>query len=224
MAISKTIGLFWVLTALATLGCAASHATAVREPGSDPLILASADGSTVKLDDLWRNRKATVLVFWSGGCPCVRRYQDRVDALLDQYPADTVRVLGVSSNAGESFEDVMRVAKERRVRLPIYRDEGGQLARALGARSTPTVVVIDGHGNVRFRGWIDNERLPGDPGREPYLDRAIRGVLEERSDFAERSPIYGCAITRSLFTASSTSCCCCNQHKKTEGESHEASR
>lgn len=61
--------LFFVFTTLATTGCASSHKTSVSEPGSDPLVLASADGSTVKLDELWHDRKATVLVFWSGGCP-----------------------------------------------------------------------------------------------------------------------------------------------------------
>ena len=204
---------WFVLAALAIAGCAAAPATIVERPGRAPLSLTAIDGSPVKLDQLWRERKVTVLVFWSGGCPCVRRYQGRVDALLDQYPADSVRVVGVSSNAGESFEDVIRVAKERRVRMPIFRDEGGRVAQAVGARSTPTVVVIDGRGALRFRGWIDNERLPGNPEREPYLERAIRGVLEGRGDFAERSPIYGCAITRSLFGSASTSCCCCNHHQ-----------
>jgi len=200
----------FVLTALAFAGCAAAPVTIIEQPGRESFSLTATDGSTVKLGQLWRDRKATVLVFWSGGCPCVRRYQGRVDALLDQYPADRVRVIGVSSNAGESFEDVIRVAKERRTRIPIFRDEGGGVAQAVGARSTPTVVVIDGRGTVRFRGWIDNERLPGDPEREPYLERAIRGVLEERGNFAETSPTYGCAITRSLFGSASKSCC--SQH------------
>jgi len=202
----------FVLAALAIAGCAAAPKTIVEQPGHASLTLTAIDGSPVKLDQLWRDRKVAVLVFWSGGCPCVRRYQGRVDALLDQYPADRVRVIGVSSNAGESFEDAIRVAKERRVRIPIFRDEGGRVAQAVGARSTPTVVVIDGRGTVRFRGWIDNERLPGNPEREPYLERAIGGVLEGRGDFAERSPIYGCAITRSLFGSASTSCCCCSHH------------
>jgi hypothetical protein len=130
-----------------------------------------------------------------------------VDGLLDRYPVGKVRVVGISSNAGESFEDVLRVAKQRQVRIPILRDEGGQVARAIGVHSTPTVVVIDERGNVRFRGWIDNERLPGDPDREAWLERALQGILEGHSDFAERSPTYGCAITRSLFGSSSSSCC-----------------
>ena len=202
----------FVLAALAMAGCAATPKTILEQPGRESLSLTATGGSQVMLDQLWHERKVTVLVFWSGGCPCVRRYQGRVDALLDQYPADSVRVIGVSSNAGESVDDVIRVAKERQVRMPIFRDEGGRVAQAVGARSTPTVVVIDGRGALRFRGWVDNERLPGDPEREPYLERAIRGVLEGRGDFAERSPIYGCAITRSLFGSASTSCCCCNHH------------
>ena len=82
--------------------------------------------------------------------------------------------------------------------LPIYRDPGGRLAEAVGARSTPTVAVLDRRGELRFLGWLDNERLPGDPRREPWLERAVAGVLEGTS-FGARTPTYGCVITRSLF-------------------------
>jgi hypothetical protein len=148
-----------------------------------------------------------VLVFWSGTCTCVRRYQERVDALLDAYPSSRVRVIGVSSNAGETYADVLRVAKERQVRIPIFRDEGGALARALGAQSTPTVVVLDVSGAVRYLGWLDNERLAGDPRREPWLDRALAGVLDGRP-FQARTPTWGCTITRSLFEHASGAPCC----------------
>jgi hypothetical protein len=201
MGISRAL----VLAALASTGCASS-ARSLPDIGHTPLALHSPDGSAVPLDRLWREHKATVLVFWSSECPCVRRYQERVDSLLDRYPAADVRIAGIASNAGESFDDIQRVAQERGIRLPIFRDEGGRVADALGAHSTPTVVILDSHGQVRFRGWIDNERLPGDPKREPWLERAIEGLLEHR-DFASRTPIYGCAISRSLFGASPGHCC-----------------
>jgi hypothetical protein len=118
-----------------------------------------------------------------------------------------VAVVGVSSNAGESLAEARRVAQERGVRIPILRDEGGRVARALGVQSTPTVVVLDRAGATRFVGWIDNERLPGDPGREPWLERALQGVLDGRTGFAARTPVYGCAITRSLFGPEQSSCC-----------------
>jgi peroxiredoxin len=195
---------------VATLAAAGCATQALPSGPLAPMTLTSADGSTVALDELWRTRSATVLVFWSAECPCVRRYQERTDGLLDHYPADQVRVLGISSNAGESFADVLRVAKQRGVRIPIFRDESGQVAESVGARTTPTAVVIDASGRIRFRGWIDNERLPGDPDRQPWLDRAVVGVLEHRDDFAPQVPIYGCAITRSLF--GSSHCTSCNEH------------
>ena len=172
-----------------------------------PLGVLAADGRRVSLDELRAGRDATVLVFWSAGCPCVRRYQERVDALLDAYPKDRVQVVALVSNAGESLADDLRVAVERGVRVPIYRDDGGRVARSVGARSTPTVVVLDGKGEVRFLGWIDNERLPGTEGREPWLDRALAGVLAGRDDFRKKTPTYGCIITRSLSEPQTSPCC-----------------
>jgi peroxiredoxin len=198
------ISRFLWLGALAT--ACASHATTPASVAPLPLVLKAADGTVVSFESLWRQRSATVLIFWSGDCPCVRRYQARMEDLLDRYPAERVRVLGVSSNAGESFDQILRIAKERGVRLPLYRDEDGQVARAVDATSTPTVIVLDGKGAIRFRGWMDNERLPDDPKRQPWLDLALQGLLENRA-FAARTPIFGCTITRSLSAAPSGSCC-----------------
>ena len=204
MATSRGLAALALAAFTASSGCAAAP-PARSEPA--PPSLRAADGATATLTELRAGLDATVIVFWSATCPCVRRYQERVDALIDAYPADRVRVIAVSSNAGESFLDVLRAAKERGVRVPLYRDEGGRLAEALGARSTPTVVVLDAKGTVRFLGWIDNERRPGEPGRDPWLERALGGVLDGKSSFASRSPVYGCRITRSLFDPAPGSCC-----------------
>lgn len=131
---------------------------------------------------------ATVFVFWSAGCPCVRRYQDRVDALTAEWGPKGVAVVQVSSNAGENLDA-----------LPtnVWRDEGGRLAKALKARSTPTVVLVRRDGEVLFSGWIDNERQPGELGREPWLEQALTAFARgERGP--SKSPSWGCPITRSL--------------------------
>jgi Redoxin len=190
--------------AAAALGCATSKPPVGT---GTALPLAAPGGAETTLAELARGRDATVLVFWSGTCPCVRRYQERVDALLDAYPASRVRVAGISSNAGEPYADALRVAKERQVRIPILRDEGGRLAAELGVTSTPTVVLLDARGEVRYLGWLDNERLPGVPGREAWLDQALHGVLDGKGAFAARTPTYGCPITRALFGAHPSPCC-----------------
>jgi hypothetical protein len=50
----------------------------------------------------------------------------------------------------------------------------------------------------------------GESGREPWLERALAGVLEKRDDFVSQVPTYGCAITRSAFGASG--CPRCSEH------------
>lgn len=207
MAISRfdrALASLTVLFALACFRCAGAS-PAARSAGAVPLQVAAADGSKLVLDRTWADRRATVLVFWSSQCPCVRRYQARIDDLAERFPS--VRVLGISSNAGETLEEDLAVARERGVRIELWRDEGGIVAKAVGARSTPTVVLVDDRGRVRYRGWVDNERLPGDTDREPWLENAIRGVLKGRDDFPARSPAYGCTITRSLFAKSESKCC-----------------
>jgi hypothetical protein len=185
-------------------GCAARRPAPLPERALG-VALTTPGGERITLADLAAGQEATVLVFWSATCPCVRRYQERVDALLDAWPGHRVRVIGVSSNAGEPFAEVLRVARERGVRVPLHRDEGGRLADALGARSTPAVALLAG-GALRYLGWLDNERLPGDPRREPWLERAVAGVLGDAT-FAPTSPVYGCLITRSLNGPAPGSCC-----------------
>lgn len=184
--------------ALAVLlsGCAGLSGTATASDVST-LPLAHPDGRVATVGELLAPHRATVLVFWATQCPCVRRYQARVEALAQAYADRDVAVVGVDSNADDTLEDIARVAQRRGVTMPVWQDAGGRLAKVLGARSTPTVVVLDRDGRVRFRGWLDNERLPGERDREPWLEQALDGVLTG-APYASKSPTWGCAITRSL--------------------------
>jgi hypothetical protein len=58
---------------------------------------------------------------------------------------------------------------------------------------------------VRFLGWVDNEREPGADGREPWLERALDGVLSQQR-FVARTPTWGCTITKSLFAPEAKAC------------------
>lgn len=190
------------LLALAALLLSPSPAAALP-PG---LTLVAPGGAAVPVAELLGGREATVLVFWSAGCPCVRRYQARADALVDAWPAARVQVLGVLSNAGEAPDAARAEAARRGVRLPLWYDPGGRLAAAVGARSTPTAVILDRDGAVRFLGWIDNERSPGEAGREAWLEEALTALLE--GDVTpRRRRTFGCPITRGLGGEPRPSCC-----------------
>jgi hypothetical protein len=87
----------------------------------------------------------------------------------------------------------------------VWRDDDGALAEALGAHTTPTVVFVARYGRVLYRGWIDNERAPGEDGREAWLEDALSGFFAGRP-FAARTPTWGCTITRSLARSAAPTC------------------
>lgn len=172
-------------------------ACAHRPPVLEDAGLTTLEGVPRSLSSLVAESDATVLVFFGTSCPCVRRYQARVEALPRQFPAPRTQVFWVSSNADDDALALSAAVQARELRVPLLVDWKGALAQQLGARSTPTVVVLDRSGRVRYRGWLDNERLPGEAGREAWAEHAIDGVLEGH-DFAPRAPTWGCVITQSL--------------------------
>lgn len=184
------------LAAAMALVSAAGFAETPVEAGA---ALQTLSGAPYDFGAVVRQSRAVVLVFWSAGCPCVRRYQQRVEGLISKYGPSGVKVLGVSSNAGEDPASVQRAVTERGITLEVVRDPSGKLAEVVGARSTPTVAVLGRDGKVAYLGWIDNEREPGVEGREPYLERALDALLAGKGGFSRRSPVYGCRITRKLF-------------------------
>lgn len=196
MAISRKVTLAGLPVLLGLMLSGPLASAALDEASS---ALHTEEGARLDLVALTQGQRAVVLVFVSAACPCVRRYQARIGDLSRRFGASGITVLGVVSNAKETPADVRRVYPRRELDVPLIHDPGGRLADELGARSTPTVVVLGPGGKRLFLGWIDNEREPGAAGRQPYVERVLEAVLHGRSDFGQRSPVYGCRITRQAF-------------------------
>lgn len=178
---------------------------AIPPPALAEVTLQPTRGEPVAVTQLLARADATVFVFWSAGCPCVRRYQARVDALAADWSHRGVAFIEVSSNAGETLDSLREAERVRGLPRLLWRDEGGLLARQLNARSTPTVVLVRRDGQVLYRGWVDNERQPGEAGREAWLEGALQGQLDGVVALA-KSPTWGCTITRSLTPSVAPQC------------------
>ncbi len=192
------IGLLGFFTA-----CAATksgvNVISLESPHPELSSLTMLGGDDFSIADEVPKNDATVLVWWATGCPCVRRYEDRILGLRAAFDNDRVSVFAIASNADDSAESLRDVSRARGFDVPIVVDRGGRLADLLGVRTTPTTVVLASDGRVVYRGWIDNERAPGVVERIPFVDQAVRALLDPNTGDAQKtSPIYGCRITRSL--------------------------
>jgi len=158
----------------------------------DDLILKNYDGEMVNLAK--GKFQAVVLFFFQTKCPCVKRYQQRINDLFERYSPRGIGFYYVSSNSNESFDEAYAAYEKRALSLPLLRDEGGKLAAAVSAQGTPSAAIIDQHGDLVLLGWIDNERKEQETGRIAHLENAIKDVLAHRPIAVKTSPMFGCPI------------------------------
>jgi peroxiredoxin len=187
------------LAALMFAGCQTLPTPAVNLVQTQaPFEFKTLKGQSFDLQETIKTHDATVVFWWATQCPCVRRYQSRMEDLRKAYPESSVAMVAMSSNVDDDVASLTKVAKERQFDLPIVIDARSQLSNILSVRTTPTVILIDRMGNVQFKGWIDNERMPGQPGRTPYLQTALDELLAGKTILSNQSPAFGCMITKSV--------------------------
>lgn len=159
--------------------------------------LPTADGGTLALSDL-REAPALVLVWTAPGCPVAEVQAPRLRAMAEQFAARGVRFVGVCSDAGTPVTRLQEHLVRHGWTFPLLVDAAGLLAQRAGARTTTTVVLLDKHRRVRYRGALDDQY--GVTGRKPaptreHLREALEAVLAARAVAVESTDAPGCPIT-----------------------------
>ena len=156
--------------------------------------LADSEGRSHSLDEY--AGKILVLEFWSFKCPVSLAYDARVAALLSKYRGRGVSFLAVASNRNESPIEVRRNAENLKLPVPVLLDREGFLADRLGATHSPSVMILDGSGILRYRGAIDNNKHEGERGRIAYVEQALDAILAGQPVPSAETQPFGCGIRR----------------------------
>ncbi len=157
--------------------------------------LTDDDGKTHTLDEF--AGRIVVLEFWSFKCPPSAAYDERMIALDNKYRSRGIIVVAVDSNKNEPVDEVRLNRANRNLPFPILMDQDGSLAQSLGVTHTPSVVILDGSGTLRYRGAIDNNKHAGERGRIAYAEDALDALLSGQPvPQAETKLSGGCSIRR----------------------------
>lgn len=188
----------WI--AAAALVVTATGAPAAPAPDFS---LPGADGKTYALAD-YRGRYV-VLEWLNHGCPFVRKHYDSGNMQALQARAtdeDVVWLSVVSSAPGKQGHDsaeghLATAGGKTAAPMAILLDESGEVGKAYGARTTPHMYVVDPHGELIYRGAID-DRPSTDrsdiEGAHNYVLAALSAARAgEPVDPASTQP-YGCAV------------------------------
>ena len=159
--------------------------------------LPTTDGGEASLDDA-AGAPAVVVAFWCNHCPYVRAWEQRFNDIAREYSDRGVVTVAICANdatshPGDSFDNMVVRAAERRYVFAYARDDSQEVARAYGAERTPEVFVLDGDRNVAYHGAIDDTTDP-DRASQPYLREALDAVLDGRSPGRPETAPVGCTI------------------------------
>lgn len=144
---------------------------------------------------------ATAIVFYSTECPISNAYSPTLDELTKSFKGRPVRFVGVCVDPDLGDRDVEQHARDFGLNLELARDPSGVLARKLGVKMTPEVVVLDDRGLIRYRGRIDDQfaargvRKANPAGNE--LKDALTAVLAGKVVAVPTADAIGCPLPES---------------------------
>jgi peroxiredoxin len=154
--------------------------------------LAGMDGGAATYASL--KAPVTVVVFMSTRCPVSNAYNERMNAVYQDYSAKGVRFLFVNANFNESVEDMAAHVKAHDLKFPVYKDDGNATADRFGASVTPEAFVIAGD-VIRYHGSIDDAQNPARVQKQ-NLRLALDAVLASQPVTTAETKAFGCTIKR----------------------------
>ncbi|MCX6878770.1 MAG: redoxin domain-containing protein [Verrucomicrobia bacterium] len=154
--------------------------------------LIGVDDKTLTLDD-FKAAKFLAVVFTSNHCPVSHAAEPRLIKLYQDFKDRGLGVVAINPNHpeglrpdelgyskyGDSFPEMKLYAKEMGFPFPfLYDGETQSVAMAYGCLATPHVFLFDQERKLRYKGWIDECRFPGEElVNQPDLRNAVAALV-----------------------------------------------
>lgn len=145
-----------IMICMLLVGQGSVRAAEVGEP-SPEFQFQTINGQQVSFSEL-KGEKPIFLVFWATWC---RTCKDEIPVLNELYKKFSVmgmEFLAVGVGINDSEARVKRFAMKNNLSYPVAFDAGGKITKEFGIFGTPTVLVIDREGIIRYR----DSNLPAD--------------------------------------------------------------
>jgi peroxiredoxin len=169
----------------------------MKEKAFDFKKLKNANGDPRGLSDY--KDKLVVVLFSCNHCPYVKAYESRYKIIQADYQAKGVRLVAINSNDAvnypdDSFENMVRRAKDKGYNFDYLHDEDQRTARAFGASNTPHVFVLDEARHIRYSGRIDDNWENAKAVRTHDLRDALDALLKGNEPTVSSTLPVGCSI------------------------------
>ena len=148
--------------------------------------------------------KALVIAFTGTGCPLARKYTPTLARLEREYGPRGVAFLFINPTAADPVADIRATIAEHGLRGRYVHDVDGTFVRALGAKTSTEMFVLDAARTVVFRGAVDDQHGLGyslETPRRKFLADALEMILAGRTPLIAATEAPGCVLEGERSTA-----------------------
>jgi peroxiredoxin len=147
-----------------------------------------------------KGEKGLLIMFICNHCPYVKAVRDRIIRDVKELQAHGVRAIAIMSNdpadyPEDSFDNMVKIAREYDFPFPYVWDESQEIAKAYGAVCTPDFFGFNDKLELQYRGRLDasrKEAAPPDAHRD--LFEAMLQIAESGRGPENQIPSIGCSI------------------------------
>ena len=167
--------------------------------GAESFSLKSTENKTVSLNDV-RGKNGTLIMFICNHCPYVKAVIDDIVNDSNILKKEGINFLAIMSNdvknyPEDSFDNMIKFAKENHFNFPYLIDETQEIAKTYGAVCTPDFFGYNSNLELQYRGRIRElkELKPVRSGDSDLLN-AMRMVAQTGKGPEDQVPSMGCNI------------------------------
>ena len=125
------------------------------------------DGKPVNLRELSRSHKGLVIAFHSVSCPVSRQYGPTLARMEPEFRKDGLKLIIVNPHETDKPDQIKQLRDQFPADVPYILDRGDKLSKAMGARSTTEVFLVDSTFSIVYRGAVDDQFTTERKLREP---------------------------------------------------------
>jgi peroxiredoxin len=164
--------------------------------------LKNVDGKYVSLKDYKDDVNGFIITFTCNHCPYAKAYEDRIIALDKKFATAGYPVIAINSNdpsdyPEDSFDNMVKRAKEKKYTFPYLTDETQDIAKAYGATRTPHIFVLQKTTKgleVVYIGAIDDNTENAEAAKNKYVEATIDALNKGQKPAVSFTKAIGCTI------------------------------
>jgi peroxiredoxin len=163
--------------------------------------LKNVDGKEISLSN-YKEAKGFIVIFTCNHCPYAKAYEQRIINLDKMYAPQGYPVIAINPNdpvayPDDSFENMVKRAKDKKYSFPYLVDETQNVAKQYGALKTPHVYILKKENDglmVMYIGAIDDNSEDAKQVKAKYAENALNELIAGKPVTVAETKAIGCGV------------------------------